>query len=206
MLGYRPRLDDFPPLIQHPGGPLFVFHNIFGRIVAFIGLEPSLLLNILPLFYKKLRKKTFGTWAFLMQRADVGEANAQSNSPAPVPPVSDTIPEDFDTYRAQQVRLVSRWTRGRLLSQQRNSGNTFKCTTISWERKKPVFCEVRGGQFEDAPNWRHRRGNWPAVKTLQKKLMMWKSSEKCQKSVWNGNFSPFVFYHLNCILCRRRRS
>lgn len=43
-----------------------------------------------------------------MQRADVDEANAQSNSPAPVPPVSDTIPEDFDTYRAQQVRLVSR--------------------------------------------------------------------------------------------------
>lgn len=64
MLGYRPRLDDFPPLIQHPGGPLFVFHNIFGRIVAFIGLEPSLLLNILPLFYKKLRKKNIWDLSF----------------------------------------------------------------------------------------------------------------------------------------------
>lgn len=64
MLGYRPRLDDFPPLIQHPGGPLFVFHNIFGRKVAFIGLEPSLLLNILPLFYKKLRKKNIWDLSF----------------------------------------------------------------------------------------------------------------------------------------------
>lgn len=40
-------------------------------------------------------------------------------------PTADTLPEDFDTYRAQQVQLVAWWQQ----MSSGNSGNTFQRTT-----------------------------------------------------------------------------